>query len=812
MKKFILAVLAALPMLALASGPSLNLDKANNDLSDKASLKRGFESYINYCLGCHQLKYQRYNRTFADLGISDEDGMANYMYTGEKVGDHITNTMPAKEAAKWFGSTPPDLTLEARFRSPDWIYTYLRSFYVDEKRPFGVNNKVFKDVYPTLDTYGDFRNLIKDSKAYSTNWVYVSRYEIDKEKLRAIHNGSFSELKVQLDSLIEMNMNVEDSVIRVALNSFEGIMGDQKTIMGSLSSGIDYEDAMTLFICEDLVESNIIPTSDSIIATLDEVIKKKNDRSEEVKQDMLGDFDSLGSAIFWLGLLGCAFAVGIAFWLSGNITGPVSVLQAKINQISKGSIPEFIPQMNKDEIGEMSLAINSLIQGFRSSSEFASQVGEGNLKASFQALSDEDVLGNSLLSLRDKLGRVIDQTNEVVKSAGQEGKLDSRIDLDGKEGAWKDLSEAINHLLYSVATPILEVNKIVNAMAEGDLTHKYSQESKGDIHTLVTNLNKATGNLNELLIQITASAEVVEESSTEMLGASEEMSANTGEIASAISQMSSGAQNQVVKVDEASNLVEGILDSANEMGQKAETINNAAKSGVSSSGKGKLMLDNVASTMDEIATYATETNDSITILTERSEEITRVLGVITEIASQTNLLALNAAIEAAQAGDAGRGFAVVAEEIRKLAEDSRSSARQIEKLVGDVQEDTQRAARVMSTMNKSVQVGGKASKEASEVFIEIEDSTNRTLSLSEDILNSTATQKTDIVKVVSITESVVVIAEQTAAGTEEIASSATELSSGMDNYSVKSEQLTKVASRLKSGVGQFNLNDEGQEG
>lgn len=146
MKKFILAILATLPMLAIAAGPSLDLDKANNDLSDKASLKRGFEAYINNCLGCHELKYQRYNRTFADLGISDEDGAANYMYTGEKVGDHITNTMPAKEAAKWFGSTPPDLTLEARFRSPDWIYTYLRSFYVDESRPFGVNNKVFKDV------------------------------------------------------------------------------------------------------------------------------------------------------------------------------------------------------------------------------------------------------------------------------------------------------------------------------------------------------------------------------------------------------------------------------------------------------------------------------------------------------------------------------------------------------------------------------------------------------------------------------------------------------------------------------------------
>jgi len=146
MKKFILALLVLAPMLAIGAGPSLDLDKADNDLSDKESLKRGFKSYLNYCLGCHELQYQRYNRTFKDLGIEEADGVANWMPTGEKAGDHITNTMPAKDAAAWFGSSPPDLTLEARFRSPDYIYTYLRSFYPDEKRPFGVNNKVFPDV------------------------------------------------------------------------------------------------------------------------------------------------------------------------------------------------------------------------------------------------------------------------------------------------------------------------------------------------------------------------------------------------------------------------------------------------------------------------------------------------------------------------------------------------------------------------------------------------------------------------------------------------------------------------------------------
>jgi ubiquinol-cytochrome c reductase cytochrome c1 subunit len=146
MKKLFIAICALVPMFAFAAGSSIPLDSANNDLTDKESLKNGFKTYINYCLGCHQLQYQRYNRTFKDLGIEEADGVANYMFTGEKAGDHITNTMPTKEAAKWFGTAPPDLTLEARLRSPDWIYTYLRSFYMDDKRPFGVNNTVFKDV------------------------------------------------------------------------------------------------------------------------------------------------------------------------------------------------------------------------------------------------------------------------------------------------------------------------------------------------------------------------------------------------------------------------------------------------------------------------------------------------------------------------------------------------------------------------------------------------------------------------------------------------------------------------------------------
>ncbi|MGE6164490.1 cytochrome c1 [Aeromonas rivipollensis] len=146
MKRIIFAVLALLPGLVLAAGGGFPLDKAEYNLSDKASLQRGAATFMNYCAGCHSTQYQRYNRVAADIGIPEELMRENLVFTGAKIGDLMKSAMSEKDAARWFGAPPPDLTLVARVRGADWIYTYLRSFYVDETRPFGVNNAVFPSV------------------------------------------------------------------------------------------------------------------------------------------------------------------------------------------------------------------------------------------------------------------------------------------------------------------------------------------------------------------------------------------------------------------------------------------------------------------------------------------------------------------------------------------------------------------------------------------------------------------------------------------------------------------------------------------
>lgn len=151
MKKHILSLLlmaaaVVAPGLVQAAGGGAHLEKANIDIHDQASLQRGAKLFMNYCLSCHSAKYQRYNRMGMDLGLTDDEVKENLMFGTDKIGETMTIAMPEDKAAAWFGTAPPDLSVISRARGVDYIYTYLRSFYIDEKRPFGVNNLVFPDV------------------------------------------------------------------------------------------------------------------------------------------------------------------------------------------------------------------------------------------------------------------------------------------------------------------------------------------------------------------------------------------------------------------------------------------------------------------------------------------------------------------------------------------------------------------------------------------------------------------------------------------------------------------------------------------
>jgi len=141
----IAAVLVAVLMsFGIASAnEGAKLEAVNIRLDDVASMQRGARLFMNYCSGCHSLQYLRYSRIAEDLKLDPKDVEANFMFAGGKIGDPVTSSMPAADGTKWFGKAPPDLSLEARAKGSDWIYAYLKSFYVDPTRPLGWNNTVF---------------------------------------------------------------------------------------------------------------------------------------------------------------------------------------------------------------------------------------------------------------------------------------------------------------------------------------------------------------------------------------------------------------------------------------------------------------------------------------------------------------------------------------------------------------------------------------------------------------------------------------------------------------------------------------------
>jgi ubiquinol-cytochrome c reductase cytochrome c1 subunit len=140
-----LLTMAALAASSLAAEGPATLDRSGVDVRDAASLQAGARSFINYCLNCHSASMMRYSR-LRDIGLTEDQIKDNLVFTGDKVGDMMNVGMTRKDAKEWFGAAPPDLSVIARSRGPDWLYTYLRTFYRDSATATGWNNLIFDRV------------------------------------------------------------------------------------------------------------------------------------------------------------------------------------------------------------------------------------------------------------------------------------------------------------------------------------------------------------------------------------------------------------------------------------------------------------------------------------------------------------------------------------------------------------------------------------------------------------------------------------------------------------------------------------------
>ncbi len=306
---------------------------------------------------------------------------------------------------------------------------------------------------PSADAIMNLMTTVNESEKLITSWVYLQNNEDNKQALKDLHIA----YPQQKEVITQLSMAWGDSSqllqIDTVLTQFESLIESEKEIMASLVSFEDYEDPMAKLLAENMVEDDIIPRTKEIRQQLTEISNIKEQEAEQAQIENITSYLQLRKIIIILGAITVVLGLIGAFLISRKITRPVSYLKRIILELSEGRLPEERIQeshkFSNDEVGEMADAVDGLVEGLQNTSEFAESIGKGAYEAEFTPLSDEDILGNSLLNMRDNLQKVAEEDqirNWTAEGTAQFGELLRQNNADTQQLTQIILSHLISHL------------------------------------------------------------------------------------------------------------------------------------------------------------------------------------------------------------------------------------------------------------------------------------------------------------------------------------------------------------------------------
>ncbi|MBL0388202.1 methyl-accepting chemotaxis protein [Tumebacillus sp. ITR2] len=361
-------------------------------------------------------------------------------------------------------------------------------------------------------------------------------------------------------------------------------------------------------------------------------------------------------------------------------------------------------------------------------------------------------------------------------------------------------------LTVIIATPLKALTETVEQIADGNFTvQPLKIKNRDELGQLVHAVNSMVCELRSTLIQVRDTSLLVAASSEQLTASAEQTSKATDQIAATVQQIAASSDEQAQSAEEGTRFVHEMTSGIHQIALNANGVSHTSFLASERATDGALAVKQAVSQMNAIHDTVTSMADVVSSLGERSQEIGQILQVITDISAQTNLLALNAAIEAARAGEHGRGFAVVADEVRKLAEQSTTSAQQISDLIATIQDETQHAISSMLVGKQEVVSGLDVVNAAGHAFVQIEASIHEVTQQVQEVSASSQQISASTSEMVHSIDQIAALAEANSVGTQNVSAATEEQLASMEEITSSSHELAKMAEELQQLLGKFRV-------
>ncbi len=418
-----------------------------------------------------------------------------------------------------------------------------------------------------------------------------------------------------------------------------------------------------------------------------------------------------------------------------------------------------------------------------------------------------------ILEQRDKILEITTKLMKTNKQAAEDQNIQTKETV--KKADWIMLGVGIVVLILStflsvtmarlIIEPLKKVQVAMKKAEKGDFTTIVSYESKDELGQLASSFNGMSDELKLLISQIVKTSEQVAAYAGGLSYGAALTNETTVQISKTTEEMAKGSENQLVVVKDATFTFEGMIERIEQISISAEEVSKTSMEASKNSFAGNEVIQTVVEQMDAMSNAINGVGEVITSLEKRSTEIGQIVGVITGIAEQTNLLALNAAIEAARAGEQGKGFAVVADEVRKLAEQSGTSAQQIASLISSTQKDTEKAVQSMQYATNEVDNGMVTVQKAGDAFQNIQISVDEVAKQIKEVSSSIQVMKGGTTQIISFMDQLNEIAHHSVEGTTEMSVSTVKQSAFMDDISRSAVSLSDMAEELREDISEFTV-------